>query len=629
MIAPPWLHLLDETIGLCLAHERGDLADRLRYRRARLLAPKLHVLVIGAAKQGKSQLVNALVNASVCAVGDDLTTVAPTVIQHAEEPSAVLVTDRAAGVPRALPGGPSAAFSLPDRLAIPIEEVARQTSGKADPALRGDVVTAEVGIPRQLLAAGLVLIDTPPADLANRGAARTGGRKRSAVADIDQADTVVLVSDATCELSGTELELLADAVKSCPSVLIALTKIDLSPRWRTIAERNRSRLSDLGLAAKMVPVSATLRLLAAQTGDKQLNTESGFAELISCLQRDVLAKPDSLARRGVALVAGTAIAEVVGPLRAGLSEPDPNRSAAAVATLRAAQQTLEDVRRHSSRWQTVLSDETSDLVADIEYDLRERTRKILREADRAFETADPQMTWTQFEDWLMESLTESANANYGWLLDRFRWMAEKVAHSVPMPRGETMPESIAELPEDRLGIDEPETPRLEPFTLGQKAFTALRSSYGGVLMFGLATSLAGLPLINPISLGAGVAFGGKGIRDESEGRLKRRQAAARTAAQRHIDDFYLAFTKDCKDMLRHAQRRLRDHFLAVTEAVQDEALATAEAARQSIQSDAVAADVRNREIQRDLEKLVNLYQRLQALAATALPARANGLEITA
>jgi hypothetical protein len=192
-----------------------------------------------------------------------------------------------------------------------------------------------------------------------------------------------------------------------------------------------------------------------------------------------------------------------------------------------------------------------------------------------------------------------------------------------------MPEDMAELPSDRLGVEEPEAPRLEPFTLGQKAFTALRSSYGGVLMFGLATSLAGLPLINPISLGAGVAFGGKGIRDESEGRLKRRQAAARTAAQRHIDDFYLSFTKDCKDLLRQAQRRLRDHFLGVTEAIQDEALAIAEAARQSIQADAVQIDARNRQVQRDLEKLVNLYQRVQALVTAAVPARSAGLEITA
>ncbi|HJP80080.1 MAG TPA: dynamin family protein [Pseudonocardiaceae bacterium] len=624
MIAPPWLSLLDETIGVCLAHERGDLAERLRYRRARLLTPKLHVLVVGAAKQGKSQLVNALVGASVCAVGDDLTTMAPTVIQHAEEPGAVLVTDTGRPRPPELTGGPMAlGQSLADRIPVPVEDVARQTSGRADPALRGSVVTAEVGIPRQLLAAGMVLIDTPPTEVAVRS------RPGASVADLDQADTVVLVSDATCELSQGELELLVSATKSAPSVLIALTKIDLSPRWRTIAERNRSRLSEIGLQARMVPVSATLRLLAAQTGDKAMNEESGFAELVTCLQRDVLAKPDTLARRGVAMVAGSAIVEVVGPLRASVTPHDPNRSAEAVAALRGAQQTIEDLRRHSTRWQTILSDETSDLVTDIDFDLRERTRKILREADRAFETSDPQVSWNQFEDWLMESLTDTANANYGWLLDRFHWMAEKVAQSVPMPRGESIPEDIAELPADRLGVEEPEAPRLEPFTLGQKAFTALRSSYGGVLMFGLATSLAGLQLINPISLGAGVAFGGKGIRDESEGRLKRRQAAARAAAQRHIDDFYLAFSKDCKDMLRQAQRRLRDHFLAVTEALQDEAVAIAEKARQSIQAEAVQVDARNRQVQRDLEKLVNLYQRVQALVTTAVAARGAGLEITA
>jgi hypothetical protein len=550
---------------------------------------------------------------------------APTIIQHAEEPSAVLVTDRRPAGPPALGAGPLPALSqsLPDRISVSIDDVARQTSGRADPTLRGSVVTAEVGIPRQLLASGMVLIDTPPTEVV--GHVRPG----ASVADLDQADTVVLVSDATCELSPAELELLVSATKSAPSVLIALTKIDLSPRWRTIAERNRSRLSEIGLQARMVPVSATLRLHAAQTGDKVMNEESGFAELVTCLQRDVLAKPDSLARRGVAMVATSAIVEVVGPLRAKMSESDPNRSADAVAKLRMAQQTIEDLRRYSGRWQTVLSDETSDLVADIEYDLRERTRKILREADRAFETADPQVTWNQFEDWLMESLTESANANYGWLLDRFQWLAEKVAHSVPMPRGESMPADLAELPEDRLGVEEPEAPRLEPFTWGQKAFTALRSSYGGVLMFGLATSLAGLPLINPISLGAGVAFGGKGIRDESESRLKRRQAAARMAAQRHIDDFYLAFSKDCKDMLRQAQRRLRDHFIAVIESIQDDAVAVAESARQSIQADAVQADTLNRQVRGDLEKIVNLYQRVQALVTTAVAARGGGLEITA
>ena len=156
------------------------------------------MLVVGAAKQGKSHLVNALVNASVCAVGDDLTTMAPTVIQHAEEASRC---SHHRSPPRRYPPrwarGRCHALSqsLPDRIPVPVEEVARQTSGRADPALRGSVVTAEVGLPRQLLAAGIVPIDTPPTEVVGHN------RPGASVADLDQADTVLLVSDATCRSS--------------------------------------------------------------------------------------------------------------------------------------------------------------------------------------------------------------------------------------------------------------------------------------------------------------------------------------------------------------------------------------------------------------------------------------------
>ena len=44
----------------------------------------MRVLVVGEFKQGKSQLVNALVNAPVCPVDDDIATAVPTVVRHAE-----------------------------------------------------------------------------------------------------------------------------------------------------------------------------------------------------------------------------------------------------------------------------------------------------------------------------------------------------------------------------------------------------------------------------------------------------------------------------------------------------------------------------------------------------------------
>ena len=47
--------------------------------------------------------------------------------------------------------------------------------------------------------------------------------------------------------------------------------------------------------------------------------------------------------------------------------------------------------------------------------------------------------------------------------------------------------------------------RLEakPIKTGHKVVTGMRGSYGGVLMFGMLTSFAGLGMFNPLSLGAG------------------------------------------------------------------------------------------------------------------------------
>ena len=46
VMAPPWLDVLDETIGACVTHRRPDLEARLREKRAQQLDPKLRVLVV-------------------------------------------------------------------------------------------------------------------------------------------------------------------------------------------------------------------------------------------------------------------------------------------------------------------------------------------------------------------------------------------------------------------------------------------------------------------------------------------------------------------------------------------------------------------------------------------------------
>ncbi|MBM0229878.1 dynamin family protein [Micromonospora sp. ATA51] len=120
-----WLDALDEIARTCREHGRADLLLAVRQKRAQLLDPKLRVLVIGEPNQGKSQLVNAIVNAPVCPVGDGRTTVLPTVVQHAEVASATVV--QAASAP-----GRAAGTSVPvpaERTPVPLDQIAAGVAG--------------------------------------------------------------------------------------------------------------------------------------------------------------------------------------------------------------------------------------------------------------------------------------------------------------------------------------------------------------------------------------------------------------------------------------------------------------------------------------------------------------------
>lgn len=599
---PPWLTVLDDTIAACIAHHRSDLAGKLERRRSLLVDPKLRVPVIGELNQGKSQLVNALVNAPVCAVGDDVTTITPTTVEHAEAPTAAIVTDAPTSGRRAI--GPS---SEPARAPVPVAEVA----AKALVSQRTDV-HAEVGLPRELLAAGLVLIDTP--GLGGLGTMHTA-RTFAALAT---ADAVLMISDATCELCASELALLKQVTSLCPVVTVVLTKIDIVPRWRRVAERNRARLAAAGLRVKVIPVSATVRLAAARTGDRELNEESGFGELVRCLSQDVLGNSDAIARGATATLTARATEQLLTPLHEELTEARGGHQGQAQVQWRVAQHRLDALRRRTTRWQTMLADEVADLISDIEFDLRDRTRKILRASDEFFDAADPTKTWQDFEDWLRDSLADTADVNFAWLVERFQWVAEKIARQVALE--EAVPEELAaEGLVDHVGELEP--PRLEKFTVGQQLFVGVRGSYGGLLMFGLATTIAGMPLINPISIGAGAAFGAKSVWDERGSRLKRRQALAKSTAQRHVDDFFLSYGKASRDTARMIQRRLRDHFTVVVERLQSGISEQATAAKRAAEAELADHERRSQEISQEVDRLVVLHKRIQALVAPSTQLR--------
>ncbi|WP_409182787.1 dynamin family protein [Amycolatopsis sp. VS8301801F10] len=581
MTAPAWLEVLAETSDACRTHGREDLAQRLRRRQDRPPGGT-RVAVLGFPKQGKGYLVNAVLNAPVCPVGDAATPAVPIEIAYAAEPGATLVG------------------RADERIPVEIEKLTGEVGARPAGSLR----RVEVGVPRDLLSAGLVLIDTPA--IGDPRSPRTA----AALDVLADADAVILVSDAAAPLDQAELALAHHIRTWCPHVVVALTKIDVSAGWRTVAEQNRTALSAAGIDSPVLPVSATVRFAAAKGGDQDLNARSGFPELLSWIATQVSRPAESTAALLAAVSVRAAAAELVETLRARAEAAGQEAGVDQTTLLQRSQRRADELRRRNSRWQNLLADEIADLQSDAEYDLRERTRKIVETIDETFDRGDPVKVWDEFGPWLDSTLAEAVETTYTFAAERAEWIAQAVAVTFGAQY------DLPELPLSDSGADriaEVRQPRIERFKIGQKAFTGLRGSYGGVLMFGLVTGLAGLPLINPVSIGAGVAFAAKTISDEGGMRLQRRQAVAKMTAQRHVDDVFLRFSKECRDAIRQVHRRLRDHFTELADGLADEL--TRE--REMIIAGSAERERRSAALRREIDRLAGLHKRAGELGMLA------------
>lgn len=262
---------------------RADLAKRLEQTRERLLDPDVRVIVVGEFKQGKSKLINALVNAPACPVDDDIATRVPTAVGYAEQTSAWVVVRKEDAAPA--PSGPQL-----ERREVPIEELSDYVSERGNPGNERQIVSAEVRLPREILKGGLKLVDSPG----------VGGLDSSnAVATLSAlsaAHAVLLVSDASQEYTEPEVQFLKHAMRISPNVAAVLAKTDLYPDWRHIEQLDRAHLLNAG-EVPIFSVSSDLRLLAAELQDRDLNDESGFPALVAHLRREVLGRAELIRER--------------------------------------------------------------------------------------------------------------------------------------------------------------------------------------------------------------------------------------------------------------------------------------------------------------------------------------------
>ena len=568
--------LIDEVIAAARRAGRADLEQRLRQGLARAQRRETVVVVAGEFKQGKSSLVNALLETDVCPVDDDLATAVPTVVRYGSEPS----------VSVHLGGGDRAEVETvqPTELAQWVTEVGNPDN------VRG-VERVEITLPHPLLEQGLVLVDTPGVG------GLSAGHAAATAAYLPYADALVFVSDASTELTAPELELLAAASPRCPEVSVALAKVDLYPAWARIADLDRGHLADAGLDVEVRPVSTAALGIALATGDGALADESGVPALRRHLREDVLDPSRAGAAR--ALVAdGQAVVEHLWAIAEGqrTAAADPTAAADAQERCQELASRLAELRQGGARWQQVLSDGTADLSGRLSFRFRSEMRQLGRDLDEEVEQLRTPEQWDSLAATLQRRAAEVVGAVFVELDHEVAELAERIRAllhddvELAVAATGTDDEVVADLVAAELALPEA---RKGIRAAAGSSMTALRGAQSGLLLFGLLgrylpVGAAALLMSNPVTLVLGAAFAGKQVVNVRRQNLTARRQQARTAVRSFLDDLQFEASNRLAEELRTRTRMLRDEVTARVGELQATVQGLAEAAR--AEADAVEAE---------------------------------------
>ncbi len=612
------LTFVDLTVQVAQAAGREDLVARLGRARSRLDDPEAKVLIVGEFKQGKSSLVNALVAATVCPVDDDIATAVPTVVRWAETANAELVSS---------PDG-EVSVDTPEsklvRRTVDINQLSQHVTEGSNPANEQRLIRADVGLPRAILTGGLALIDTPG----------TGGLDSAhatiTLRALSLADAVVFVTDASQEFSEPELQFLRQARQLCPNIVVVLTKIDFYPEWRRIQEIDRGHLQRAGIELPIFAVSSLLRSRATQADSKELNAESGYPPFVSWLRSEVVGKSELLSARVAANDSLAVLEQLQSPLAAERRTlADPEKAREIVAELERAKEWADRLRSQAARWQLTLGDGIGDLTSDIDYDLRSRVRILTKEAEEAIDGHDPADFWDEFEPWLYRRCSAEVVANYTELYQRSNALASVVSEHFAEDESNIAVQFAINDPTSLVGsLRTNAAIELERPGSVAGGVTALRGSYGGILMVSFFGGLVGLggALLAPGAGVVGLLMGRKTLKDERERQLLQRRSQAKNAMRKYLDELTFQVNKDSKDALRLIHRQLRDAFMSRADELQRSTTEALAAAQQAVRQDQSTREQRLKLLDGEIARLTQIRTQVSQIAPDlATAAAASGV----
>jgi hypothetical protein len=517
--------------------------------------------------------------------------------------------------------GTSDMIALLDQLRSVTDKV-----GRADLSHRLSLAARRVGDSRlRVVVAGQArqgsssLVAAIADDLADQGvivadtAGVTGSDSRSAAATLAQlptTDAVLFVSDASQEYTAPEIRFLEQIRQLCPTVACVITKIDGYVHWADIQKADRKHLNNARMQLPLLPVSSSMYDAARQTGDDALRVESGVPQLLDFVRTRIVGRADALARESVVNDVRVVSDQVALALDSELTAlRNPRHGAEVRRRLEAARDAAEQLRARTANWQYLLGDGVTELTVAVEHDLRHRLRAIVRDADERIGKADPSRKWDAFGSWLDEQVAEAVTENFVLAHRLSAELAGKVAakFAEDCPQLRVAATATAGQYGSLAALDSAKTGFVG------RVVTSLRGSYGGVLMVGLGTSLLGLALVNPWSIGAGVLLGAHTFWEDRKVLKARRQAEAKQAVARLLDEAVFQVNDESKRRLREVQRTLRDYFTDVADQQVRAANEALNAAAQAVDADEAQRAQRIARVAGDLDRLNGIRLRAAAL----------------
>lgn len=466
---------------------------------------------------------------------------------------------------------------------------------------------------------GASFVDAP-------GLAGYGGRSLPA----GSADVVLFVTDAGREYGRVELDAMHRIRSQRLPVLGVLAGFDARSNWGDVQRVNRQRLQEAGLdspSVPLLPVSAALCEYAWVRQDEGSVIASGVPQVLEVL-RDRVGTPVDGSLRDAVFSEGRIVAEQLAPgwndeltrLRSSSDESPAQRQQQAVAELERRQQL-------STSWQIALNDGVTEMGAQMDFHLRERLREVLEFTDEQFREGEPFRDWNAFDSAVRDRIEQAAQADHQKMNEHATGLAREIAGTmtgttdgssggVALPRFALQPSS--ETVDKISSMNQPEGGG----SMTSRVVNSVRGSYGGILMVGVMTSLAGEKLISVYSVGAGLLLGAFTFWEDRKNTRERHRGEAKVTAAKTLDEANFRVGDHQRAQLRTVHRTLRDHFTTINDARLKEAADAVRAA-----SEGGGDTARRQERATELESHLAELRELRDLrtSAPAAPVAQNGV----